>query len=411
MKRKILMLGLIILAILSISVTVKAADNANVQVQRNVYSNSGSIKFSFTGLNLDTTHEYEYGFTKMAATQVTKWYLITEYTDATANIDITTNTKELREVINVVDTGYITIKDKTTNDIVLQPYAVNLSIPYLQLTNYTVINNGKEFGVNEKDSINIILRNARNSKAYYQYEKVTDENIINKYKEIKKNNGNYLELETMLKMSVPTANWIVWDYWNGHDSTSGMDGFGYPEKPIKAPGAGLYYMWVYFSGSNLKPLYGAILVDNLQPEIALESISLPRTTTVKMGQTIQLKLQFNPSEATNKIVTWSSSDESVATVDNVGKIVPKKIGSTVITAISKDGNKKATCTVTVVQATTDNTTNNGGSSNGSINTKDETTATGKLPQTGIGIEIIVTMGLVAIIGIISYIGYRRLKGV
>lgn len=410
MKKRILMLGLIILAILSISVTVKAADNTNVQVQRNIYSNNGSMKFSFTGLNLNITHEYEYGFTKTAAAQVTKWYLITEYTDSTAIIDITTTTEGLREVINTVDIGYITIKDKTLDEVVLQPYAVNLRIPYLQVTNYTVMNNGKELGTNQGDCINVALRNASDSEAYYQYEKITNKNVIEKYKNIKNKNGNYLELEPMLKTSVPTANWKSWRYWNEH-SVTGMNGYGYPESPIKAPDTGLYYMWLSFSGNNLKPLYGVILVDNLQPEVAVESISLPKTATVKLGTIYTIKYVINPSGATNKIITWSSSDESVATVDNAGRITPKKIGSTIITATTQDGNKKATCTVTVIPATIIN--NNGGSSNGSTNDNkdDNTTATGKLPQTGIGIEITVIMGLVAVVGIISYVGYRRLKGV
>lgn len=408
MKRKILMLGLIVLVILCIPVIAKAAENTNVQVQRNVYSNNGSMKFNFTGLTLDTTHEYEYGFTKTAATQVEKWYLITEYTASAATIDITT-TKELREVINAVDTGYITIKDKTADDIVLQPYAVDLKIPYLQLTNYTVINNGKEFGTNQKDCINIALRNANSSKAYYQYEKITDENLINKYKEIKNKNGNYLELESMLKTSVPTANWQTWSYWNGHDTT-GMGGYGYTESPIKTPSTGLYYMWIYFSGNNLKPLYGVILVDNLQPEVAVESISLPKTATCKLGTIYTIKYLINPTGATNKIITWSSSDESVATVDNVGRITPKKVGSTIITAVSQDGNKKATCTVTVIAATNNNNTNSD-STNVDNNKKDDTTATGKLPQTGFGMGITVTIGIVAIISLGSYIGYRRLKGI
>ncbi len=62
--------------------------------------------------------------------------------------------------------------------------------------------------------------------------------------------------------------------------------------------------------NNLKPMYGYILVDNLQSDVALESISLPATVTVKIGKTLTLILTFNP---TNKIVTWSSSYTSVAT--------------------------------------------------------------------------------------------------
>ena len=396
--------------------------NAAVDVTKDVYSNNGSMKFSFTGLTLDTTHEYEFGFTKTAAAQVEDWYLITEYTDSTAVIDITTTTRELRKVINAVDTGYITIKDKTSDTVALQPYAVDLKIPFLNLTNYTVIPNGKEFDSNQDGAIQIALRCRSNSEAYYQYEKITDTDIINKYKEIKTNNGDYNDLQSMLKTTPPISNWITWQYWNGYDSINGLNGYGYTQKPIQVPDTGLYYMWIYFSGNNLKNLYGYILVDNLQPEIALDGISLPKTANVELGKTITLTPTFNPSNATNKIVTWSSSDESVATIDNAGKITPKKVGSTIITITTQDGNKQATCTVTVTEASSNNSnnnTNNGGTNTGS-NTgttvtpggKDDTTvAPGTLPKTGIGIGIIALIVTLIAGAIIVYSRYNKLRDI
>lgn len=327
---------------------------ASVEYTRNIYSNNGSMKFMFTGLTLDTTHEYEFGLTKTVAAEVKKWHLITEYTESTAIIDVMTTTTDLRNIINAVDTGYITLRDKTENTVVLQPYSVNLKIPFLNVTNYTVIPNGKDLDANNSN-IQVALRCASNSKAYYQYEKITDTNIINKYKEIKSKNGNIMELESMLKTTVPSSNWTFWKYWNGYDVAAGMNGFGYPQRTVSVPENGLYYMWLYFSADNLKNMYGYILVDNLQPEIELESITLPSTKTIELDKILTLTPTFNPSNATNKIVTWSSSDETVATVDNAGKITPKKVGSTIITVISQDGNKKATCTVTVTKSSEEST--------------------------------------------------------
>ena len=204
--------------------------------------------------------------------------------------------------------------------------------------------------IDETNCIQIALRCASNSKAYYQYEKITDENIIKKFKEIKATNGNYLQLQSMLKTTVPNSNWISWKYWNGYDSFNGMNGFGYTQSPVSVPESGLYYMWVYFSGEGLKNIYGYILVDNLEKDTPLESISLPEKEEIELGNTLTLTPTFNPENATNKTVTWTSSDESVATVDNNGKVTSKKIGSTIITVTSQDGNKKATCTVTVKEA-------------------------------------------------------------
>ena len=314
------------------------------------------MKFEFTGLTLDTTKEYEFALTNTIAETPSKWFTITEYTDTTATIDVRMNTTELRAAFNKSDVGYITIREKDATTPTIEPYQVDLKLPYLQVTSFSVINNGKEFGRDESNSINVPLRNASYSEAYFQYEKITDTNVINKYKQLKADNGNYLELQSMIKTTVPTSNWTKWSYFNGHDSTTGMNGFGYTQEEISAPNTGLYYMWVYFSGENLKPLYGVILVDNLQPDIALESISIPKTLTVKMGNTLKITPTFTPEKATNKIVTWTSSDETVATVSNAGVITPKKIGSTIITITSQDGNKTATCTVTVTSTNTPSTT-------------------------------------------------------
>ncbi len=73
-----------------------------------------------------------------------------------------------------------------------------MKIPFLRVTNYTVIPNGKEFDPSG-ERVQLAIRNAHNSNMYYQYEKITDTNIINKYKEIKKANGDFLELENLLK--------------------------------------------------------------------------------------------------------------------------------------------------------------------------------------------------------------------
>lgn len=417
-KTKYLMMILFIGSVLFLLPNIS---NAAVDVTKDVYASNGSTKFNFTGLTLDKTHEYEFGFTKTAATEVKKWHLITVYTETTATIDIGTVTEEFTNVIVATETGYITIKDKTTDTVVLQPYAVDLSIPYLNITNYTVINNGKQFASNEmNDCIQVNCWNFSNSKPYYQYEKINDENIITKYKEIKNKNGDFKELQSILKTEVPASNWNEWKYWNGYGYSTNP-GFGYPQKTIEAPDSGLYYMWIYLAGNNIRNLYGYILVDNLEPEIALDTISLPKTKEVELGKTIALTPTFSPENTTNKIVTWSSSDESVATVDNTGKVTPKKVGATIITVTSQDGKKKATCTVTVVETLNNNKENNnnpGTDSNKSNENiglpngeKDDTIATEELPKAGIDIRIILTIALLIGSSTLAYINYNKYRGI
>lgn len=83
-------------------------------------------------------------------------------------------------------------------------------------------------------------------------------------------------------------------------------------------------------------------------EIAVKSVSLsPKTLTLQNGETGVLTAKITPSNATNPSLTWTTSDSSVATVNETGEVKAVSAGSTVITVKTNDGNKTAACTVTV----------------------------------------------------------------
>lgn len=77
------------------------------------------------------------------------------------------------------------------------------------------------------------------------------------------------------------------------------------------------------------------------------SLNVNSITLTKKGETKTLTATVSPKEATNKAVTWTSSDPSVATVDQNGKVTAVADGKTVITVKTKDGGMTASCTVTV----------------------------------------------------------------
>lgn len=77
----------------------------------------------------------------------------------------------------------------------------------------------------------------------------------------------------------------------------------------------------------------------------------PETAELKVGETKNLVITVAPETATNKKYTCTSDKESVATVDNTGLITAKSVGTSKIIVTTEDGNKTATCTVTVTKPT------------------------------------------------------------
>ncbi len=80
------------------------------------------------------------------------------------------------------------------------------------------------------------------------------------------------------------------------------------------------------------------------------SVTLDKSTLMlKIGDNdVTLVPTINPVSATNKNVTWSSSNPSIATVDANGKVHVVAAGTVTITATSKqDSTKLAKCTVSV----------------------------------------------------------------
>jgi len=78
----------------------------------------------------------------------------------------------------------------------------------------------------------------------------------------------------------------------------------------------------------------------------------PVTLTTYKDVKTQLVVDIVPSNATNKNITWRTSDPSIAIVSLMGLVTGMSPGTAVISATTKDGNKTATCTVTVPPKTT-----------------------------------------------------------
>ena len=84
--------------------------------------------------------------------------------------------------------------------------------------------------------------------------------------------------------------------------------------------------------------------------VAVTGVTLDKTSlSIEAGQTAQLTATVQPGNADNQAVTWSSSDNTIVSVDATGKITANTKGSATITVTTADGGKTATCTVTVTE--------------------------------------------------------------
>ena len=93
----------------------------------------------------------------------------------------------------------------------------------------------------------------------------------------------------------------------------------------------------------------------------VEQITLNKTEGIlTVGNTHTIKATVFPEDATDKAVTWKSSDESIATVDAEGNVTAKDTGNVTIMAVNSDGDVSADYALTVNKAAAKPATNHSG---------------------------------------------------
>ena len=104
--------------------------------------------------------------------------------------------------------------------------------------------------------------------------------------------------------------------------------------------------------SFIEDIYYDMYSSDIPSEVLPTSISIRETLSITLGEQSTLAVTFIPSTTTNKYLTWSSNNESVATVSN-GVVTGVSKGSCNIIATTSNG-KTATCVVTVGNQSTSN---------------------------------------------------------
>ena len=121
-----------------------------------------------------------------------------------------------------------------------------------------------------------------------------------------------------------------------------------PNGKITAIGAGTATV----TASTEDGAFTAACQVTVEAKPVVTSVSLNVTTLeLVVGRTAVLEPGFVPEDAQNKDVTWSSSNEAAATVDENGKVTAVAAGTAVITVTTAEGGLTAECTVTVTEKT------------------------------------------------------------
>lgn len=147
-------------------------------------------------------------------------------------------------------------------------------------------------------------------------------------------------------VSCPTTYWIVVYAMDGNNLKWIANGYKTGEQTSKS--------WVdficgdayIFSDKDVTIYYSKGLAT-----ISVTGVTLDKTeAALNIGETLTLTPTVLPADATDKSVTWTSSDETVATVTD-GVVTAVAAGTATITVTTTDGAKTATCTVTVAEPT------------------------------------------------------------
>ena len=108
---------------------------------------------------------------------------------------------------------------------------------------------------------------------------------------------------------------------------------------------------VTITASTVNGLTATSTVKVVAAAIPVKTITLTRTKVdIELGRSITLRPNIAPANATDKSVTWTSSDEKVATVSSTGVVNTLTLGTATITVTTTNG-LSATCAVTVVPRT------------------------------------------------------------
>ena len=153
------------------------------------------------------------------------------------------------------------------------------------------------------------------------------------------NINNTMQLAATVTPSNATNKGITWSSSNNSVATVSASGL------VTAKGAGTATITVKATDGSNKTATCKVTVS-----VPVTGISMSKNyVTIGAGDKVQLTATISPSNATDKAVTWASSNTNIATVTQSGYVTIKAPGNVIITATSRNGGKRAQCSINVLK--------------------------------------------------------------
>ena len=418
MSRKSIFVLILLAAILLLFPTfVHAADSeSSITYTKEFPGSDGTIIVNLKGLNLDETGDYVYYLTTQGGSvpeEDKDWVNISEYTTATARIELQGTMGKFTETIAKTNRAIIWIKktgEASENAIKIN---VDLTLAPETVPNVTGLENGKlgkessSFSYNAYSAGRVDIEPLYGyfyndiydfykcylTKVEYEFVKVTDKNTIDKWLECKEklSNDKITNISEMyqtinnLNLEIPTTGFKMCDQaYLGNNRGISSTEFSNRED-------GLYIIYLRYSGEGYKTVYGYTLYDGMYDTATTfdeykkhfdnvdsdtdnnDNANKEDTQKTELTATVS----YNPSTSTTGNVTATiKTNKKVKnvsgwTLSSDGKTLTKKYSKNTtetVNLVAEDGSEKSvTVKITNIKAEDTNKNNNNNSNtNGSV---------------------------------------------
>lgn len=276
MKKKIFLT----LLVCALFIPIIKASNDNPTINSTIKKDS-SLDFDVkvTDVELDDTKQYEWAIVanQAATPENGDWQTVNTYTANSMDFYMDFKTHEntansIQNVVSQVDTAYLLVREKTSQNLIIDHAAFDVSIPYAYgVVPYTIkMSNGKD-DWHMKSPFALCAQCYSTNK--YQAVKITDENVINGYMNLKDSNGEIdadrlADYINTLTLQPPTS------FQASEDGTK----LGKTNEQIGVTEKGLYFVWGEYSYGTSKKIYGVTIYNN---EYEAAPTQTPTTTEPK----------------------------------------------------------------------------------------------------------------------------------